>query len=129
RVLTVAASDWNKAKSLIDTTFDGRSGVGQTRAYRALRAKMPERVRALFMVSAQGVVRQMATRFAAFLPPDSPAATPPEDMPTTPALLGGAVVPTAQGFQFQLVVPSSVGTVFEKGLVPLFQGMAGKVNQ
>jgi hypothetical protein len=45
----------------------------------------------------------------------------PTDTPKEPAFLGGSVTAGPKGFQFRLVVPSAVGPVIEKGLVPVIQ--------
>jgi hypothetical protein len=127
-VLSVAAPDWAKAKELIDAYFDGKGTVGQSAGYRAVRSKLPDRVSSLFLVSAQGLVRMMSGVLSATAP-DNPALKAPADLPKEPALFGGTSVSSPEGIEFETFIPSGVGPVFEKGLVPLFQGMAGQVNQ
>jgi hypothetical protein len=42
-------------------------------------------------------------------------------------LFGGSLTPRPpSAYEFHLVVPSQVGPIFEKGFVPLFQGIQGK---
>jgi hypothetical protein len=44
-------------------------------------------------------------------------------MPKDPAYLGASLTPHAsQGYELHLTVPSAVGTVIAKGLVPMMQG-------
>jgi hypothetical protein len=50
------------------------------------------------------------------------AVKPPAALPKAPALMGFALVSSPKGYDFQLIVPSNVGPVFEKGLAPLGDG-------
>lgn len=125
-VLSVAAPTWDDAKAQIDTYLFGDQGVGTTAGYRRLRELLPDRANILMMVSAQGLVRQLAGQFSAMFGVDL---APPGDMPKEPALLGFALGTTKSGYQFQLAIPSPVGPVIEKGLVPLFLGLQGQVQQ
>jgi hypothetical protein len=46
----------------------------------------------------------------------------PEDMPKEAAYVGGSLTPhPTDGYEFHLVVPSAVGTVVAKAMLPLFQ--------
>ena len=46
-------------------------------------------------------------------------------MPKEPAFLGVSLTPQpSEGYEFHLVIPSPVGTVIAKGVVPIFQGLA-----
>jgi hypothetical protein len=53
----------------------------------------------------------------------------PADMPKEPAMLGGSLSATPAGYRFDFVLPSTVGPVVEKGMVPMIQGLQGQVNQ
>ena len=56
---------------------------------------------------------------------NNPNLKPPADLPADPAFLGASLTPHApEGYEFHLVIPTSVGTVIAKGLVPIFQGLA-----
>jgi hypothetical protein len=128
QVVSVVAPTWDEARTLLDQSLNGRGGLGQTEGYRRVRAQLPEQANLLVLVSMQGVVRQLSTIFGAAFP-DNPALKAPADLPSDPALIGVAAKSVPNGLQFQFVLPSAVGPVVEKGLVPLFQGMAGRVNQ
>ncbi|HEV3162949.1 MAG TPA: hypothetical protein VGZ22_02830 [Isosphaeraceae bacterium] len=126
-VVSAVAADWDKAKAEIDSFLTGQGSVGKTASYQKLRAKLPAQVNGLVLVSAQGLIQQI-TQMLGMLP-DTPGVKPAADLPKEPQLLGVAIVGTTGGVQFQLHAPSAAGEVFEKGLAPLLQGVAGKVNQ
>lgn len=50
--------------------------------------------------------------------PPKPAA----NLPKAVALMGFALVSSPKGYDFRFIVPSDVGPVMEKGLVPLGEG-------
>ena len=99
---------------MIDAGTKGSGNtLGGTAGYRAVRDKLATRANALVLLSAQGVLRQLAAQFSAKLP---------DGLPKEPALIGFSLTtapPT--GFEFRLFVPSAVGPVVEKGLVPMLQ--------
>lgn len=125
-VLSVAAPDWEDAQAQIDTYLAGDQGIGASAGYSQVRALLPDQVNLLMLVSAQGLVRQLAGQFSSMF---GAQLAPPGDMPREPALLGLAAVTTKSGYRFDLVVPSPVGPVIEKGLIPLFMGLQGQVQQ
>ncbi len=125
--LTVAAPDWDAAKEQIDTVLGGTGGLGQVAGYKAIREMLPKQVGSLFLISAQSLLKQGLAQFAA-LQPDNPAAKADLDLPKSPALFGGAVTPTAKGLMFKFYLPSTVGPVVEKGIMP-FLGGGEKVQQ
>jgi hypothetical protein len=55
----------------------------------------------------------------------------PDDLPKDPAFLGASLTPRPPvGYEFHLVIPTSVGTLIDKGLVPLFRQLQpGGANQ
>jgi hypothetical protein len=118
----IAAPSWDDAKSQLDTYLKGGDGVASTPGYKAIRGKLPEKASLLMLVSAQGLIKQIVAQFGAMgLTPD---AKPPTDLPKEPALFGGSLTPVApNGYEFHFIVPSAVGPVFEKGLVPVFSGI------
>jgi hypothetical protein len=128
QVLSVSAPTWEAAKAQIDALQSGRSGLGERSGYKAVRAMLPERASIFFLMSAQGLARQMATQLSASLPGAADLKVP-TDMPKEPALFGMAITSASDGHHFKLAVPSQVGPVFEKGLLPLFQGIAGQVTK
>jgi len=123
RLLQVMTPKWEDAKAQVDAYLKGSAGVGATPGFKALRSQLPEQASLLFMVNAQSLVQIFATQFAAIL--KNPNLKVPGDLPKEPALLGVSLTPRPPvGYEFHLVIPSSVGIVIEKGLAPLFRGLA-----
>ncbi|MBX6314586.1 MAG: hypothetical protein IRY99_16985, partial [Isosphaeraceae bacterium] len=122
-VLAVTAKDWNEAQRQIDALLTGQGSLGEAPGYEAARSKLPQNVTAMILISAQGIVRQMSSALNAMMPGAN--ANPPIDMPKEPALLGASITNTPAGYQFNFAMPSAVGKVIEKGLLPLFQGLQG----
>jgi hypothetical protein len=115
QMLQIMAPSWDEAKAQIDAYTKGGATLGNLPAYRAVRGKLPEQANFLMLMSAQGFVRQLGAQFSA---------KAPDDLPKEPALIGFSLTtrpPT--GFEVHLVVPSAVGPVFEKGLVPMIQNL------
>ncbi len=125
-LITVTAKDFDAAKAQIDAVLSGTNAIGASAGFQALRKSLPKKASAIFLVSAQGLVKQVGTQVGAMT--GSPA-TLPADMPKAPALFGGALVASPKGYDFTFIIPSPVGPVIEKGLVPMLQGMQGKIGQ
>lgn len=124
RVLEVVAPKWEEARSLVDAYLKGEGGVGQTPGFKAVLSELPGRASLILLYSAQGLTRMMANQFAAIT--RNPNLKVPADMPGEAAYLGASLTPHSKaGYEFHLVVPSAVGPVISKGLIPLFQGLAG----
>lgn len=122
-VLEITAPTWDQAKALIDAYTSGESGVGRDAGFKAVLSDLPGRASFLMVMNMQGLVRMMAAQFAAIA--KNPDVKAPEDMPKEAAYLGASLTPHAtQGYEFHLVLPSPVGPVVAKGLIPLFQGFA-----
>ena len=121
-MLTIAAPTFAEAKPLIDSVLSGQGSIGSAPSFQAIRKALPKDVNALFLLQAQGLVRQVAKQIGmvAGKAPDVPA-----DMPKEPAFLGGALTVTPKGYSLRFRVPSNVGPVLERGLVPVIQGMQG----
>jgi len=121
QMLQVVASSWDDAKAQIDAYFKGGGDtLGSSPAFRSVRAKLAPRANMIFLMNVQGFLRQMAAQFSAKLP---------DDLPKEPALLGASLTTTPPtGFEFRLVVPSAIGPVFEKGLVPMIQNAQPRPN-
>jgi hypothetical protein len=113
---------------LIDAATTGRGSIGQAAGFRAVRSRLPDRPGGVFLLGAQGLVQQFSAQLSA-INPNNPDLKAPHDLPKDPALLGGALTPVADGYQFQAVVPAAVGPVFEQGLLPLFQGLGGRATR
>jgi hypothetical protein len=123
RLLQVMAKSWEEARSFIDPYLDGNRGIGQSAGFQAARGPLPEQASVLLLYSAQELVRMMARQMATVA--NNPNLKPPADLPADPAFLGASLTPHApEGYEFHLVIPTSVGTVIAKGLVPIFQGLA-----
>lgn len=127
RIVSVVARDAEGAKAQIDTIVDGTRGVGSAGGgLRAVRAKLPEKVSVLFLVNAQELIRQVTSLMSSMSGQKIP---PPSGLPKDPALFGGSLAVTPEGYHFDFVVPSAVGPVFENGFGPLIQGLQGQINQ
>ena len=128
RVIQVTTPTWDDARAQIDAYMKGEAGIGSTPGYRAVRDRLPEEANLLMLVSAQGLARMFAVQFAAAL--NKPDLQLPGDLPAEPALFGVSLTPRPPiGYEFHLVVPSGVGPVVEKGMVPLFRNLAGQVDR
>jgi len=121
--LSVVAPDWEKARGQIDAVLGGGKGtLGPVAGYQTIRKLLPRQVGSLFLISAQGLLKQGLAQFAA-MAPDGPAGKVELKLPDAPALFGGALTPTPRGYQFRFVVPSSVGPVIEQGVGPIMQAV------
>lgn len=115
QTMQIMAPSWADAKALIDAYTKGDNTLGDSPGFRAARAKLPSQANFLMLLSTQGLVRQLGAQFSAKVP---------DDLPKEPALIGVSLTtrpPT--GFEFHLVIPSAVGPVFEKGMVPMLQNI------
>jgi hypothetical protein len=122
QMIKANAATWSDAKAQIDSFYKGEDGIGATAGFKATRAKLPKEANMLALVSAQGFVRQLTAQMSMMMP-NAPK-QPPGEMPKEPALIGVSLSPAgSNGFEFHLVVPSAVGPVFEKGLVPVISSL------
>ncbi len=120
RVFQVTAPTWNDVKAQIDTFLKGNAGIGTVAGFKSVRSRLPEQANLVVLVSAQGLVRM--SQFAATL--NKPDLKAPGDLPKEPVLFGVSLTPRSPfGYEFHLVVPSQIGPIFEKDLVPLFQSI------
>lgn len=126
-VISLSAATLEEAKSRLDAVLDGTSAVGASAGFQAARDRLPRESSMLGLISAQGIVKMMNQSLSAFM--GGEAMPLPADMPKEPAYLGGAVGLTPAGVTFDLVVPSAVGAVIEKGLGPIMGAMAGQINR
>ena len=81
---------------------------------------MPKQATFFLFFNAQETVKSIVAAIGAV--DNKPGAKPPADLPKAVALMGFALVSSPKGYDFQFVVPSNVGPVFEKGLAPLGNG-------
>lgn len=124
-VLTVSAKSFDEAKALIDAALSGKGSVGESASFAALRKVLPREANVLFAVNAQGMVKQFATQISAMT--GKPAEVP-ADLPRDPAFFGGSLTATPKGYGLQFSLPSNVGPVVEKGVVPIIRGMHGQAQ-
>lgn len=123
--VNLGGKTFDQAKARLDAFLTGEGAVGKTKAFESIRAKLPENVTGVVLVSAQGLVRMVAQVVTAMTPNQ---AAVPADMPKDTALFGGSLTSSPKGYQFRFIVPSAVGPVMEKGLVPMLQSL-GAVAQ
>lgn len=123
--LNVGGKTFDEAKARIDAFLSGEGSLGKVPAFAAIRKQLPDDVTGVVLVSAQGLTNVVAQGVTAFT--NNPVAVP-ADMPKETALFGGSITSSPKGSLFRFVVPSNVGPVIEKGLVPVIQS-AGNVNQ
>jgi hypothetical protein len=122
RAFQVMAPNWDDAKAQVESYLDGKDGIGATAAFKAVRSQLPEQASLLVLLSTQGLIRMFASQFAAMF--QNPDLKVPADLPKDPVFLGVSLTPRAPaGYEFHLVVPSSVGPVVNKGLIPILQGL------
>lgn len=123
QVIQLTAPSWEKAQDLLDASLDGRNTLGATPGFKAVRDKLPERASLLGLFSAQGLVRQVVISLSNMT--RNPDLKPPDNLPKDAALIGVSLTPAApNGYEFRLVVPSTVGPVFEQGFSPVLRGFA-----
>ncbi|MEW4567782.1 hypothetical protein AB1L88_07935 [Tautonia sp. JC769] len=119
KALSVLAENWDDAQSQIDSYLANDQGIGETESYQKVRAELPDRVRALSMVDVQTGFRQVLGELRQATEEDDLRA--PEQTPEEPTMVGLAVVAEPDGLRFKSFVPSEVGPVIEKGVVPLIE--------
>ncbi len=125
--VSISAKTVDEAKARIDAVLDGNGGIGQTPGFQAARKRLPDKTNILMLGSAQGMVKGMARMIG--IATGGEAAALPADLPKEPAFLGGSLSLSPAGYSFDLVVPSEVGPVLEKGLAPIIQAVQGQINQ
>jgi hypothetical protein len=126
RIASIMASSIDELKAKLDAALAGGTGsVGQSPGYKAVRSRLPDEVGALFLLNAQEVVKQIAQLVATVTGGEFQA---PTDIPKEAAFLGGSFAATPAGYRFDIVVPSTVGPVFEKGFGTMFQALQGQVR-
>lgn len=125
--VTLNAPSWEAARDLLDTYLSGTDTVGALPGFQAVRSKLAEKPTVIGLFSAQGLLAQITFQLRTML--GAPDLKPPGDLPKEPVFVGASVVPVANGLHVQAVIPTAVGPVFEKGLVPIITRMQGRVDQ
>lgn len=116
--LSVLAENWDDAKAQIDSYVANDKGIGQTESFQKVRAQLPDRVRSLTMVDLQTGFRQVLGEVRQATDEEVRA---PQGTPEQPAFIGSSLVAEENGLRFQTFVPSEVGPVIEKGIIPLIE--------
>ncbi len=129
RLLQVMGPTWESVKAQIDGYLKGEAGIGASPGFQAVRSQLAEQSSLLVLLDAQELIRMMANQLAATL--KNPDLKVPDGLPKDPAYLGASLTPRPPlGFEFRLMLPSSVGTVVDKGLIPMLRGLQpGGVKQ
>ena len=118
RLLQVMAPSWEAAKSHIVGYLKDEPGIGASPGFKAVRSELPEQASLLVLFETQSFIKMIVGQLAKTL--KNPDLKVPDDLPKEPAFLGGSITPRPPlGYEFHLVIPSSVGNVINKGLVPL----------
>ena len=127
RLISVTAKTVEDIRKKIDLLDQQGTGIGITPGFQTLRKRLPERTNAIMALNAQKLVA-MIGHILGTATGGAPIA-PPADMPTDLALIGGAFTTNPTGYRVDLVIPSNVGPVLERGLTPIVQGLQGQINQ
>ncbi len=118
RLVQAMGPTWESVKTQIDGYLNGGAGIGKAPGFKAVRSELPEQASLLIMLDSQSLIRWYVKFFAEML--KNPDLKVGDDMPKEPAFLGMSLTPRPPvGYEFHLVIPSSVGTVVNKGLVPI----------
>ena len=126
-MISVTAKTVEDIRKKIDLLDQQGTGIGITPGFQTLRKRLPERTNAIMALNAQKLVA-MIGHILGTATGGAPIA-PPADMPTDLALIGGAFTTNPTGYRVDLVIPSNVGPVLERGLTPIVQGLQGQINQ
>lgn len=121
-MLSVSGKDLDEAKAKIDAFLTGDNSLSKIPPYDSLRRMLPANISGAILVNAQGLVKVVSETAGAM---SGKALSIPADMPKETALFGGSFTASTKGYQFTFVVPSNVGPVIEKGLIPMLQGLTG----
>ncbi|WP_169975182.1 hypothetical protein [Tautonia rosea] len=119
KALSVLAENWEDAQSQIDAYLANDQGIGETESFQKVRAELPDRVRSLTMVDVQTGFRQILGELRQATEEKNLRA--PKQTPERPTMIGMAVVAEPDGLRFKSFMPSEVGPVIEKGIVPLVE--------
>ena len=125
QLVSATGKTWEQAKAQLDAVLEGDKKLSTTPGFKAVRPRLSNNASLLMMMSMQGLAKQFATQFGAMA--NNFNIKVPADMPAEPAFVGLSVSAAAGGYELDLVIPSEVGPVVEKGIVPLFQSL--RLNQ
>ncbi len=123
RVFQVVSPNWDDARSLVDGYLKGTNNVGQTAGFKAVRSELSPKASMILLYETQALVKMSVNMFSTIM--KNPNLKVPDEMPKDPAFLGLSLTPQAsEGYELDFVIPSGVGTVIAKGVIPIFQGLA-----
>ena len=125
RVIQVTAPTWDEARGRLERFAKGDSAVGALAGFKKVRSELADRASFLMIVSGQGLVNMMAKQLAATS--GRPDLKAPAGIPAEPAFLGASLTPDGPtGYEFRFSLPSTIGPVVEKGLIPLFRSVQAR---
>jgi hypothetical protein len=129
RLLQVMTPTWEDVKAKVGGYLKGEPGVGANAGFKAVRSELPEQTSLLVLFEVQSFLKMVVGQLATTL--HNPDLKLPDHLSKDPVFLGGSMTPRPPlGYEFHLVIPTSVGTLIDKGLIPVFQGLQpGGVKQ
>ena len=110
---------------MLEKALSDESGVKDTPSFKAVRDRLPEKNNVLFLMSIQGLIKQLAAQLGPAL--GNADLKVPDSLPKQPAFIGFSATTEVEGVDFDLFIPSPVGRVIEEGVLPMIQEMQGKV--
>ncbi len=122
RAWQVTAPNREAAVAMIEAARKPEDGVGQSSGFKAVASDLPDRASLAVVLGAQELARMIAKQVdAAGKKLDLKLL---DDMPKEPAFAGASVTPRdGEGYEFRLIVPSEVGPVLARGLIPTLQSV------
>ncbi len=123
RAWQVTAPNREAAVAMIEAARKPEGRVGQLSGFKAVSSDLAHRASLAVVLGTQELVRMIAKQAdAAGKKLDLKLL---DDMPKEPAFVGASVAPhDGEGYEFRLIVPSEVGPVLARGLIPTLQSAA-----
>lgn len=116
----VTAPNREVAVPMIEAARKPDHGVGEAAGFKALASDLPDRASLAVVLGAQELARMIAKQASAAGKKLDLKLL--DDMPKEPAFVGASVTPRdGEGYEFRLIVPSEVGPVLARGLIPTLQ--------
>jgi hypothetical protein len=125
-VVVVAAKNFDAAKTQLDALLGPQPVFGATAGYKAARARLPEVVAGLYLISGNGGARSLTNYFTATMGKEAPKLPP--DLPKVDDYISASATPSGNTMYFEAIVPSTLGPVIDKGIVPLVKAAAKEVE-
>jgi hypothetical protein len=122
-LIQLSGSSWDQAKAQLDAYLNGAASIGTTPGFQAARGKLAKQATVVGLINTQGLVRMIGSI-------NDPAYKLPDSVPKDPAFAGVSLTPNdSPGYELHFVIPSPVGAVIEKGLVPVIQALPARARQ